>query len=201
MADLQSVIQGQNDCENAITFDSAVTGAVRDPDLAALIQSWPQRRQPSARQSWPSLTPASNPRRYVCATQPLASQSFFSGAPPHASTLSSSLPNLSAPNASRPQQLRRAARRAPNARLCVRLGGGDSAAAMAVALGAACAWLAVWALHTAANWLCARPAYRCHVCGSTPTAAPPAAEGESEAVRLERAMAKAEAMKAQRARA
>ena len=41
LADLQSAIQGQKDCENAITFDSAVTGAVRDPALAALIQSWP----------------------------------------------------------------------------------------------------------------------------------------------------------------
>lgn len=58
--------------------------------------------------------------------------------------------------------------------------------------GAALAWLAVWAAHTAVNWLSVGPPYRCQVCGSTPAIA----RGDDEAQRLERAMAKAAAMKA-----
>jgi len=63
----------------------------------------------------------------------------------------------------------------------------SSAFALAVA-----GWLAIWALHAAANVLAGGQPYRCNLCGSV--AAPPAAQADaSEAKRLQAAMAKAAA--------
>jgi hypothetical protein len=41
MADLQSGINGQNRGKNSDVSGMAVTGAVRDPDLAAVVAAWP----------------------------------------------------------------------------------------------------------------------------------------------------------------
>jgi hypothetical protein len=114
--------------------------------------------------------------------------------PPDATAHAKPLPDLPAPDATRPLDLRRAARWAFGAR--VLSGDGRSPAGLSLPLTAADAiWLAIWALHVVANVLAGGRPFRCNLCGS-PMAPAAVLADVSEQQRLQAAMAKAAAKRA-----